>query len=71
MDRRDTIKSILLGGVAGGLVLNGCKTDDSKLDKKDAAAGNELEAGGGYGRILFYRQMKFQVLLPMHKYQHS
>lgn len=27
MDRRDSIKSILLGGIAGGLALHGCKTE--------------------------------------------
>ena len=28
MDRRKSIKSIVLGGVAGGLVLHGCKTQE-------------------------------------------
>ena len=27
MDRRKSLKSILLGGVAGGLALHGCKTE--------------------------------------------
>ena len=27
MDRRESLKSILLGGIAGGLVLHGCKTE--------------------------------------------
>jgi hypothetical protein len=49
MDRRDTIKSILLGGVAGGLVLQGCKTEV----QKDPATTDEStsEPGGGYGRV--------------------
>jgi len=33
MDRRKSIKSIILGSVAGGMVLNGCKPEvDSKVD---------------------------------------
>ncbi|MCB0688528.1 MAG: gluconate 2-dehydrogenase subunit 3 family protein [Saprospiraceae bacterium] len=48
MDRRDTIKSILLGGVAGGLVLNGCKTEPAEKEKP--ADNVNAEAGGGYGR---------------------
>lgn len=37
MDRRKSIKSILLGGVAGGLALNGCKTDDTTITKEAIA----------------------------------
>ena len=49
MDRRDTIKSILLGSVAGGLVLQGCKTEVEK--KPDTADQSTSEPGGGYGRV--------------------
>lgn len=31
MDRRDSLRSILLGSVAGGLALHGCKPGDSEL----------------------------------------
>lgn len=49
MDRRDTIKSILLGSVAGTLVLQGCKTEPAGT----AEPGNNqmTDAGGGYGRV--------------------
>jgi hypothetical protein len=49
MDRRDTIKSILLGSVAGTLVLQGCKTEPVGT----AEPGNDqaTDAGGGYGRV--------------------
>lgn len=48
MDRRETIKSILIGGVAGGLVLNGCKSES----KEDPEVTNQSTdtPGGGYGR---------------------
>lgn len=49
MDRRDTIKSILLGGVAGGLVLQGCKTDLATGTVEGSAVSEE--PGGGYGRV--------------------
>lgn len=48
MDRRETIKSILVGGVAGGLVLNGCKSDSK--DTSSPVKESSEEAGGGYGR---------------------
>ena len=39
MDRRKSIKSIILGGVAGGLALNGCKpgTDSDAVAPEEAA----------------------------------
>jgi len=51
MDRRDTIKSILLGGVAGGLVLNGCNTDKGAAEETGAESNGGAEAGAGYGRV--------------------
>lgn len=47
MDRRDTIKSLLLGGMAGGLVLQGCETEADTVNQ-DSNTGEE--PGGGYGR---------------------
>lgn len=49
MDRRDTIKSILLGSVAGGIVLQSCKTEVEK--SPSTAQDDTTEAGGGYGRV--------------------
>ncbi len=47
MDRRKSIKSILLGGAAAGLVVHGCKPE---VESK-AAEGNELKGYGyKYGR---------------------
>lgn len=49
MDRRDTIKSILLGSVAGTLVLQGCKTEPAGTAEPD---NNQTpDAVGGYGRV--------------------
>lgn len=39
MDRRDSLRSILLGSVAGGLALHGCKPSDS--DALDSGANSE------------------------------
>lgn len=45
MNRRETIKSLLLGSVAAGMVLNGCTPNDSSIDLP------ELTKGGlSYGR---------------------
>lgn len=46
MDRRKSIKSILLGGVAGGLALHGCRTEK----EADAIAAEELDYRWNYGR---------------------
>ena len=43
MDRRDSLKSLLVGSVVGGLALNGC----SPADQKEEIA---VEAPAGYGR---------------------
>ena len=51
MDRRDTIKSILLGSVAGGLVINGCKTETSEPDTNEGNDSGSDSDGGGYGRV--------------------
>tara|TARA_R110000868_G_scaffold131361_2_gene341385 strand:+ start:29630 stop:30343 length:714 start_codon:yes stop_codon:yes gene_type:complete len=34
MDRRKSIKSIILGGVAGGLAINGCKPNDNNIQQE-------------------------------------
>jgi hypothetical protein len=41
MDRRKSIKSILLGGIAGGLALSGCKPDHSQVTNEEIAASTE------------------------------
>ncbi|MCB0559998.1 MAG: gluconate 2-dehydrogenase subunit 3 family protein [Lewinellaceae bacterium] len=46
MDRRDTIKSLLLGSLAGGALLTGC-TPEENLSPE---AGAEASDTGGYGR---------------------
>jgi hypothetical protein len=43
MDRRDSLKSLLVGSVVGGLVLNGC----SPADQKEEVV---VKASAGYGR---------------------
>jgi len=44
MDRRDSIKSLLAGSLAGGLLLNGCTPETKETEKK------EVESTGDYGR---------------------
>tara|TARA_R110002051_G_scaffold324970_1_gene424881 strand:- start:54134 stop:54847 length:714 start_codon:yes stop_codon:yes gene_type:complete len=46
MDRRKSIKSIILGGVAGGLALHGCKPDDVQVTNQEVIASTE----GFFGR---------------------
>lgn len=46
MDRRDTIKSLLLGSLAGGALLAGCRTDE----KPGETAGTQAPQTEGYGR---------------------
>lgn len=50
MDRRDTIKSLLLGSVAGSLAVQGCKTDMENGDKLLEDRVDKPE-GAGYGRV--------------------
>jgi len=33
MDRRDSIKSMLIGGLAGGIILTGCDTNTDALEE--------------------------------------
>ena len=44
MDRRDSIKSLLVGSLAGGLLVNGCAPNVKEEPKKDSAS------TGDYGR---------------------
>ena len=44
MDRRDSIKSLLVGSLAGGLLVNGCAPDVKEETKKEVAS------TGDYGR---------------------
>jgi hypothetical protein len=44
MDRRDSIKSLLVGSLAGGLLVNGCAPGTTEEPKKDSAS------TGDYGR---------------------
>ena len=44
MDRRDSIKSLLVGSLAGGLLVNGCAPDAKEETKKDTPS------TGDYGR---------------------
>ncbi|MDC6355684.1 MULTISPECIES: gluconate 2-dehydrogenase subunit 3 family protein [Robiginitalea] len=46
MDRRESLKSIVLGSLAGGLVLNGCKPGE----EQELAEAIEQKAGDYYGR---------------------
>lgn len=45
MDRRDSIKSIILGSVAGGLALHGCKPEATSKEIEDLAAVKEYLYG--------------------------
>lgn len=45
MNRRETLKSLVIGTVSTGLILNGCKTNI-----KDKEAEVAWDDGGGYGR---------------------
>lgn len=55
MDRRDSIKSIVLGSVAGGLALNGCKPD--------VAAQEAIQKGVvNYGRTLKEQEVDKELL---------
>ncbi len=47
MKRRDSIKSIIVGSVSGGLIIQGC---EPAATQEENAASTELEAGAGYGR---------------------
>jgi len=44
MDRRESIKTILLGSLGAGVLLTGCEPEDLKNPA------NTIEKGGGYGR---------------------
>ena len=46
MDRRESLKSIVLGSLAGGLVLTGCKPDE----EQEMAQAIDQKAGDYYGR---------------------
>ena len=48
MDRRDTIKSLLLGSLAGGALLTGCQTDEKQEGEQAAAI--QASDDSGYGR---------------------
>jgi len=48
MDRRDTIKSLLLGSLAGGALLAGCRLDEKQGETPEAATG--ASGSEGYGR---------------------
>ncbi|WP_158976743.1 gluconate 2-dehydrogenase subunit 3 family protein [Cellulophaga sp. L1A9] len=45
MDRRKSIKSLILGGVAGGLALNGCKPENVEPTGENIASGAEAHFG--------------------------
>jgi hypothetical protein len=45
MDRRDTFKSLLIGGLAGGFIVQGCVADEKEKKKTITTA-----ASGPYGR---------------------
>ncbi|MGS2741445.1 gluconate 2-dehydrogenase subunit 3 family protein [Sinomicrobium sp. M5D2P17] len=47
MDRRATIKTLVIGGVASGLMLHGCVPAE---EKKEEAAPQPTDNGEGYGR---------------------
>ena len=48
MDRRDSLKSLLVGSVAGGLLVTGCAPGAVSTDATDAV--EEKPAEPGYGR---------------------
>tara|TARA_R110000868_G_scaffold45201_1_gene150227 strand:+ start:3264 stop:3980 length:717 start_codon:yes stop_codon:yes gene_type:complete len=45
MDRRKSIKSIILGGVAGGLAINGCKPENVEVTEENIAIAAENHFG--------------------------
>ncbi len=45
MDRRETLKSLLIGSLAGGVVMQGCKTSDDQSENGSVTESNE------YGRL--------------------
>jgi hypothetical protein len=45
MDRRKSIKSIILGGVVGGLAINGCKPENVDITNENIAAVAEVHFG--------------------------
>ena len=45
MDRRDSIKSLLVGSLAGGLVLNGCKPGEEPVSTPIASEADALNYG--------------------------
>ncbi|RAV28148.1 gluconate 2-dehydrogenase subunit 3 family protein [Sinomicrobium soli] len=47
MDRRETIKTLVMGGVASGLILHGCVPGEEKQEQPAADAKTDRE---GYGR---------------------
>lgn len=47
MDRRETIKTLVIGGVASGLMLHGCVPAE---DKKEVVGAEPKHDGEGYGR---------------------
>lgn len=47
MDRRETIKTLVIGGVASGLMLHGCMPGE---EKQEQAVPESTDSGEGYGR---------------------
>ena len=71
MDRRKSIKSIILGSVAGGLALNGCKpeTEDGTLDNPTSLVPNnygrtpkEAEHNEALAADQFFNEHEMQTL---------
>jgi len=48
MDRRDTLKSLLLGSLAGGMLVSGCAPEKVPVENEDISFGKEAEKE--YGR---------------------
>lgn len=68
MDRRESLKSLLLAGMAGGLIVQGCK----EYDAESAEAGDVAsEPGGGYGRtkeeLIRDQQLREATFLTEHE----
>ncbi len=67
MDRRESIKSIILGSVAGGLVLHGCKPGTSPEDIEDLATVKEYL----YGRTAEEKAYNDELLAEIFFNQHE
>ncbi len=67
MDRRKSIKSILLGGVAGGLALSGCKPDHSQVTNEEITAATENFFGRTPEEKLIIKKLNAEQFFNAHE----